>query len=116
MSDRPSEETHWSVDDLAFEIEQELLTLQATRVSGKFAGAAYDPVARDQDAQRVAADGCADFLWSRPICELAGEVPVGRGFTVRDLADETPHLLLEFAPISYGGQVKLTTVAVEILG
>ena len=44
------------------QLQELLLALQASGVAGQLAGAADDPVAGDQDAQRVAADCGAGLL------------------------------------------------------
>ena len=61
------------------QVQQRPLAGQATGVAGQLAGAAHHPVARDQDAQRVAAYRGADVPGIRVTAEPPGQVPVAGG-------------------------------------
>jgi hypothetical protein len=65
------------------QFQELLLALQAAGVAGQLAVAADDPVAGDQDAQRVAAHRGADFLGVLAATKTAGEVAAPSLTTVR---------------------------------
>ena len=75
-------------DDLGFQVEEKPLAGQTAGVAGQLPARADDAMAGDQKAHRVPADGGADLLRSRAVSQLAGQVSVGDGLAVGDLADQ----------------------------
>src|SRR3954471_23278267 len=83
----------WPPGEPALVLEQRLLERQATCVAGQAAIGADHPVARDEDADRVATVRAADG--ARRAVDRAGGLPVRDGLAVRDLLQARPNAALE---------------------
>src|SRR3954451_19819775 len=94
-------------------VEQLALHFQATCVARQLAGGADDPVARDDDGDRV--DGVRVPDRAGDAAELARELAVGDGLAVGDLDERVPHALLELGAARRELQVELLAVAREVL-
>jgi hypothetical protein len=90
-----------------FELEEQPLALQPAGVAGELAVPAHDAVARDDDGERVAADGIADLARQRGAAQLDRELAVRRRVPVGDPVDEVPDLPLERVADDGGPQPKL---------
>src|SRR3954451_8422640 len=91
ISSRPSEQPPGPDFGRLFEIEQRFLAVETSCVAGQLAVFADDPVARNHDAERIAADGGPDFLRCGPIREFRREFTVGDGLAVRDRRQPVPY-------------------------
>src|SRR6266704_4153098 len=88
------------------QLQELLLALQAAGVAGQLAGAGDDPVAGDQDAQRIAAHRGADLLGVLAAAQPTGEVAVGGGLPVGNLRDQLPDTELELRATGLKRQVE----------
>jgi len=98
----------------AFEVEQVPLAFDAAAVAGEASGGADDAMARDDDADRVAAVGQADRARRRGPADLLGELPVRDRLPIRDLPQGRPDAALERGPVQGERQVELGQLAREI--
>ena len=99
----------------ALELEQGGLALEPARVAGQGPVLADDPVARDDDGQRVAPDRAADPARQPRIAQLAGQLAVGRGLAVGDLGDQAPDALLELVSVQGRREVEGGARSLEVL-
>ena len=97
------------------EFEQKLLAFEPARVAGQLAVASDHAMARDDDAQRVAADGLADLLGRRAVGERGGEFPIGDGFAVGDGGQQLPDAVLRSSPRSEVGRSKSVRSAGQVI-
>src|ERR1700722_15176531 len=72
-------------------------------------------MARNHDAQRVAADRAADVSRVRPRPQAPGEIAVGGRLPVRHLGDELPYIAVEFRSLDGHGQLECAAVPGEVL-
>ena len=66
------------------QFQQKLLAFQPARVSGQLTVASDHAMARDDDAQRVAADRLPDLLGRGAVGQRRGQFPVCHGLAVGD--------------------------------
>jgi hypothetical protein len=69
-----------------FEVEQELLALEAACVPSEHAVLADDAMAADDDRQWVAPDSLADPPRQGPVSQRLAEISVGRGLAEPEFA------------------------------
>ena len=75
LAPRRSEQPRRSHVGRLFEFDQELLALQAARIAGELTVAPDHPVARDDDAERIATDGLFTSLAVVPSASDAASSP-----------------------------------------
>ncbi len=75
--------------------QQPALALKAACVAGEGTVAADDAMARNDDGQRIAADGGTDGPDSGGGVDMTGELTVGPGLAGGDAFQGLPHLLLK---------------------
>ena len=88
--------------------------MQTSSVAGELPVGADDPVARHDDAQRIATRCRAHISGKRGVAEAAGQVPVGGALTVGDLAQQIPDSVLELVAADIDRQVEVIAVAGEV--
>jgi hypothetical protein len=96
--------------------QEPTLALNATAVAGEPAVRPDDPMAWDNDADRVGAVGETDRANGCGMADSPGELPIGAGLAARDFAERPPHAELELgaAGRSYGQTINRPQVAGEI--
>lgn len=92
-----------------------LFAVEATGVAGQLAAAPDDAMAGDEDAQRVAADGCTDLLSGDPVARSGRQVAVGDGLAVRNLLDLRPDPGLELLAVRGQGQLEFAARPGQVL-
>ena len=98
------------------EFEQELLALQPARIAGQLTVAPDHTVARDDDAQRIAADGLADLLRRRAVGECGGEFSVGDRARRRGWRSAFSRRGAALVAVWGDRQVEVSAVAGEVVG
>ncbi len=98
------------------EFEQELLALQPARITGQLAVAAHHPMAGDDDAERISADGLAHLLCRGGVAECGGQLPVRDSLAVRDGGQHFPDALLQVVSVHCGRKIEIGAVTGEIVG
>jgi hypothetical protein len=93
-----------------------MLALQAAGVAGQLTVAPDHTVARNDDAQRIAADGLADLLCRRPVGEGVSEFSVCDSAAVGNRGEHCPDAPLPLVSVWVRGDVELGAVTCEVVG
>src|SRR5712671_949789 len=96
-------------------LQQPPLRVQSPTKARQLTLRSHNPVARDDDRNRILAVGEADGARRELVAELLGERAVARGRAVRDLAQGVPHTMLECRTKRLERQVEGRPRAREIL-
>ena len=98
-----------------FEHEQQLLGRDSAAEAGERAVGADDPVAWDDDWNRVRAVGRSDGAFRTEMADSGGNLTVGSRLTVGDFAELGPDLPLKRAALRIDRKVELEAFPAEVL-
>jgi len=97
-----------------FQVEQEPLSVEPSRISCQAAIAANDPMAWNYDADRIAPICQSDGTDRRAISNLISELGIRSRLPVRDSAKKPPDFFLEICALKRKWEREYSALPVEI--